>query len=125
MAINIRLSPHFWRHEFACKCGCGKDSIDVKTLALCEEVREHIDKSIVPSSGFRCRKYNAQVTKNPNSKSQHQWGRAVDLPVPDPWEVYLWLCQKYPDQFGFGVYNTFVHVDTRSGPPARWNTRKK
>lgn len=116
------LSEHFSRYEFACKCGCGMDTIDVETLGLCEQVREHVGVSLIPNSGCRCEAYNEAVGGSVGS--QHLQSRAVDLPVPDPKEVYGWLCAKYPKQYGFGVYDTFVHVDSRPGP-VRWDNRSK
>lgn len=114
-----QVSEHFTRAEFACRCGCGMDTIDAVAVQLSEEVRE-IDGGhpITPSSGCRCAQHNANIGGSPNS--QHLLSRAVDLPVRNPQAVYDELCRRYPNQFGFGVYSTFVHVDSRGGPAARW-----
>ncbi len=117
-----QLSPHFKRSEFACNCNCGSDTIDVETLMICETVRNYVDKPITPSSGHRCQPYNYKV--GGSVVSEHLEGRAVDLPVPNPYKVYKMLCKKYPNQYGFGVYDTFVHVDSRTHGPARWDNRK-
>ena len=116
------VSLHFKREEFKCGCGCGLDTIDALTLEIAEFVRNiNGDKPITPSSGHRCREYNAKV--GGAARSQHLVGRAVDLPVDDPKAVYDILCDTYPNAFGFGVYNTFVHIDTRTDGPARWDNR--
>lgn len=115
------ISQHFSRHEIACKCGCGLDSMDGETLKIADEVREFTGRSITPSSGARCYEYNRTDTVGSNDLSQHPRCRAMDLPVPDPKKVYDWLCEKYPDRHGFGIYRTFVHIDTRTGGPARWD----
>lgn len=112
------LSEHFSRYEFACKCGCGLDTIDAETLNLCEVVREIEGKPITPNSGHRCYFHNKAVEGGPNS--QHLHGRAADLPVSDPKKVYDKLCNRYPNKYGFGRYKSFVHVDARSNGPARW-----
>jgi zinc D-Ala-D-Ala carboxypeptidase len=117
------LSDHFWRYEVACKCGCGADSMDVETLHLAELVRDFVDAPISPSSGYRCLEYNRKIGSG--DKSQHPKARAMDLPVPDPTKVYDYLCRLYPDRFGFGLYDTFVHIDTRTIGPARWDNRSK
>ena len=113
------LSEHFSRSEFACKCGCGGDTIDAETLLLCEEVREiNGGHPITPNSGFRCIAYNRAIGSNDDS--QHPKGRAADLPVDDPDLVYDELCKRHPSKYGFGKYATFVHVDSRTDGPTRW-----
>ena len=112
------LSEHFSRHEFACKCGCGRDTIDAETLKLCEIVREFVGYPVTVASGYRCEIHNRRV--GGGTRSQHLYGRAADLVVTDPASVYEMLCKRFPDEFGFGRYGTFVHVDTRSNGPARW-----
>lgn len=113
------LSKHFSRHEIACKCGCGFNSMDAETLRVADEVRDFVGKPITPSSGARCPAYNRKV--GGVSFSQHVLARAMDLPVDNPREVYAYLHQKYPDRYGLGLYRTFVHIDTRSTGPARWD----
>lgn len=111
------LSEHFSRAEFACKCGCGGDTIDAETLALAEQVRSHEGQPVTVNSAYRCVDHNAAV--GGSRASQHLLGRAVDLAVSDPAETAAWLGKKYPDRLGVGVYRTFVHVDTRADK-ARW-----
>lgn len=112
------ISKYFSRHEIACKCGCGFNSMDVETLAVADDAREFVGHPITPSSGARCFEYNREVGSN--DASQHPLARAIDLPVNDPLALYAYLCDKYPNKYGFGLYRTFVHIDTRSGGDARW-----
>jgi len=120
--MGDRLSNNFLRSEFECRCGCGQDTVDIELIRLCEEVREFEGESIAPSSGNRCTTHNKK--EGGGKKSQHLYGRAADLPVKNSLLVYNWLCRMYPDQYGFGLYNSFVHVDSRSGK-ARWDFRNK
>ena len=113
-----KISKHFTRAEVACKCGCGFDSMDIETLKVADEARDLADESITPSSACRCDEHNAAVGGAKNS--QHPKARAMDLPVSNPRALYDYLCAKYPNQYGFGLYKTFVHIDTRSNGPARW-----
>lgn len=108
----------FDREEFACKCGCGFDTVDFETLLVVQEVRHFLGKSITIASGCRCPGYNKAV--GGVRDSQHVKGRAADLLVDDPETVYRYLCARYPGRYGFGQYESFVHVDTRSDGPARW-----
>jgi len=114
-----QISPHFRRAEFACKCGCGFDTVDVDTLAVLEAVRTHFGKPTIINSGCRCPEYNAKVGGAPNS--QHTLGRAADIRVQgvEPDAVYDWLAVNFPTA-SLGRYATFTHVDTRSHGPARW-----
>ncbi len=109
----MRLNQYFKRSEFACKCGCGYDTIDAMTLELLTNVREHFGKTINVSSGFRCARHNKAV--GGAKKSYHLSGKAADISSPDvaPSEMYLYLCEKFKSQFGFILYDTFVHVDSR------------
>jgi len=111
-----KISPHFSREEFACKCGCGFDTVDAELLNVAETVREHIG-AYTPSSACRCKNHNKAV--GGSDKSQHLIGRAIDIPYNNPRELYNYLNELYPNTFGIGLYNTFVHIDTRN-KKARW-----
>ena len=117
----MRISKWFTREEMACKCGCGFDSIDVETLQLADECRDFVGVPITPSSVSRCAEYNQEI--GGAERSQHIFARAMDLPVPDPEALYEYLNENYPNKYGIGLYNTFVHIDTRTDGPARWDLR--
>lgn len=115
------LSPHFSRHEFACKDGCGRDTMDYETLTVIEDVRSHFGVSTTVNSGYRCAAHNKAV--GGASNSQHLYGRAADIVVSGvaPSKVYDYLSKKYPNKYGVGKYSTFTHIDTRTNGPARWS----
>jgi hypothetical protein len=106
------ISKHFNRSEFACKCECGFNTVDVELLEIAEDLREHFGMPIVCNSGCRCETHNAKV--GGGKDSQHL--RVVGV---DPIDVYVYLSDEYPHQYGLGLYDTFVHVDSRS-KMARW-----
>ena len=114
----MRISKHFARYEIACRCGCGFDSMDAETLMVADMVREFVGKPVSVNSGARCEKHNRLVGGSPYS--QHLLARAMDLKVEDPLEVYNFLCEKFPRKYGIGLYQGFVHIDTRTHGPARW-----
>ena len=116
----MNISKHFKRAEFACSCGCGFDTVDHETLNVLEKIREHFDKPVVITSGCRCPDHNKRVGGAPDS--HHIKGRAVDFRVQGvaSSEAYDYLDQQYYDQYGIGLYSTWVHIDTRSEKPARW-----
>lgn len=116
----MKLSENFWRWEFKCKCGkcTNYDTVDVQLIELCEIVRKlNGNKSLRVVSGHRCPTHNRNVGGAPSSL--HVLGRAADLAVDNPKEIYDKMCLLYPEQFGFGYYPEFIHVDSR-GKAARW-----
>lgn len=124
------LARHFSRSEFACKCGCGIDTVDAELLSVLGNLRRwandgHLrgDNRVTINSGCRCHDHNIAVGGSPNS--QHLYCRAADVVVEgkSPDQVAGWLERSYPGKFGIGRYKTFTHIDTRTGGPARWDRR--
>ena len=115
------LTLDFSRHEFACKCGCGFDTINLKTVDICQTLRNHFKRKITITSGCRCSKHNAEV--GGSRRSQHLQGTAADVVVDevDAQEVYDYL-ELYSRELGLGglgYYDSFTHLDVRQGR-ARW-----
>ena len=112
-----KISQHFLRSEFACKCECGFDTVDVSLIELLEAVRLRFDRPITINSGCRCEAYNREIGGSENS--QHMLGRAADFVIDgiDP-SLVQDACDEL-DAPGLGRYDSFTHVDTRTGN-ARW-----
>jgi len=111
------LSPHFRRREFACRCGCGFDAVDMELVEGLEALRERIGgKPIIVASGCRCPKHNKEI--GGAKRSKHMEGKAADIVVlgmsgPE-------LARAARGVFnGIGVGVTFIHVDVRDRV-ARW-----
>ena len=122
------LTPHFNKKEFASKDGAGMPEPvwqNIKVLASQLEVlRSHLNKPITVTSGFRSETHNNRI--GGSKTSQHLLGKASDLQVKGlkPKTVYKAI-EKLIEQGkmlegGLGLYDTFVHYDTR-GAEARWN----
>lgn len=118
------LTKNLSRHEFACRCGCGFDTVDTETLKVIQDACDYFECSVIINSGCRCEKHNTKVGGTKGSK--HLQGRAADCvfmldgnPL-DPTAIYQYLISEYDRKYGFGLYASFNHIDTRSGPPARW-----
>lgn len=114
-----QVSKHFKRHEFACKCGCGFDTVDAETLAALETIRMHFNAPVIITSGCRCPAHNARVGGAANS--QHVLARAADIKVRGvaPRAVADFV-ERSMGNVSVGRYATFTHVDTRSGRAVRW-----
>lgn len=115
----MKISKDFDRSEFACKCGCGFDTVDIDLARIVQDLRDYIGGPVKINSGCRCEKHNNAVGGSDNS--QHLLGRAADVcsDYMSPYEIHKYLINKYPKRFGIGLYDTFVHVDSRN-EKARW-----
>lgn len=109
------LSTHFSRAEFACKCGCGFNTVDAELLVILEALRGHFDEMVKITSGCRCADHNRRVGGRP--KSKHLIGRAADVQVDNvsPSRVADYFSDTWPDLYGVGRYPTFTHFDSRDG----------
>ena len=119
--MSDKLSEHFTKQEFECKCGCGFCEVDSRLLVGLEHLRQIINAPIHVNSGCRCKAHNASLSgSSPNS--QHMLGRAADIVVKglSP-GVVSGIADSVPEFWngGIGTYSTFTHVDVRSGR-ARW-----
>lgn len=95
------LTQHFRLSEFSRSQTADSHGIDnsvpeelIPSLRnLCEQVleplREHFNKPVVISSGYRCPKLNRLV--GGVSNSQHQKGEAADIHIPSSTEGHDWF----------------------------------
>lgn len=113
------LAEGFQRKEFACKCGCGFDTVDAELLMVLEEVRSRFGR-IAINSGCRCPTHNEK--EGGAKASLHLVGQAADIRGLDSsnQEIYDFLETRYPDCYGLAIEGRFVHVDVRS-KRARWS----
>lgn len=133
------LSKNLSRHEFACSCQCGFDTVDSQLVQILQDVTDKFNAYIVITGGNRCRKHNSNLRKLYESSngvlgaktacnSLHIYGRAADFKLYgtskrnqiNPRVIYEYLSNKTPDALGLGLYSNRVHVDTRTGKSARW-----
>ena len=116
------LSPHFRVREFACHDGSDTVKIDEALVELLEQIRAAAGGAVTINSGYRTAAYNAQV--GGARYSQHLRGTAADIVVEGAGPLLVGQMAEYylGSRGGIGVYQTFTHVDTRSGK-ARWDQR--
>jgi len=116
------ISKNFTREEFACKCGCDQDTVDVELVEVLQKLRDYYMEPITITSGNRCPEHNAAIGGAPRSK--HLISKAADIQVDDkePTEIYDILVEWYPDKYGIGLYTDWVHIDVRADK-ARWDKR--
>jgi uncharacterized protein YcbK (DUF882 family) len=97
----------------------------VPTIRIVDALRAHWGKPIVLLSSYRSPDYNRAIG-DAAPKSLHMQFKALDIAVSGktPGQVFDQLSQwRTAGKFkgGLGLYNSFVHVDTR-GTNATWGT---
>lgn len=115
-----RISKHFTVKEFAQKdFRCDKVIVDTELIEVLEDIRDHFNKPVIITSGYRTPDYNAKIGGVKNS--QHTKGTAADIKVKDVTarEVQEYLKEKYWNKYGIGSYWNFTHIDIRT-KKARW-----
>jgi hypothetical protein len=80
------ITANFDRSEFACKCGCGFDLIDMNLVVDLQRIRNRLGRPIIVTSGCRCEKHNAEV--GGSYLSDHTKGVAVDIAVANSKERF-------------------------------------
>lgn len=116
----MKLAKNFSRKEFACKCGCGFDTVDTKLIEVLQWLREEVNVPITITSGCRCVKHNKLI--GGVYGSQHTLGRAADIQVYgyDSSYIHDLLDEVFENNISLGEYDSFVHVDTRTDSGRRW-----
>lgn len=123
--LDAKVSDHFKLREFKCNDNSRVVVLNDELVSILEKARQHFGKAIKINSGYRTVAYNSTL-KNSSPDSQHTHGNAADIVVVgvNPIDVYNYFNSSYPDTYGVGIYNTFVHIDVRPDK-ARWDYRTK
>lgn len=111
---KVKLSKNFVSTEFDCQgrgC-CTETYIDDELVERLQQIRDHFGAAVTINSGYRCSKHNRNV--GGATRSKHVQGMAADIVVRNiaPIEV-----ARYAESIGIkgiGLYDSFVHVDTRA-----------
>ena len=122
-----KLSRHFRKTEFQCKCGCYMQYFDELLFKMLEELRAELGhKPIKINSGYRCKAHNDRI--GGTRKSQHMEGRAVDIQYPPKKDFSRMETARIAEKVGFtgiGVHDTFLHLDVRpTVKVAKWGDWK-
>jgi uncharacterized protein YcbK (DUF882 family) len=111
----MRLTDNFSRWEFACRCGCGFNTVDYELVTKLQEIRSRIAYPVTVTSGSRCVAHNTAVDGKP--RSYHLVSKAADIQAPpmDPTALWNLIDGMFPLRYGLERYRTFVHFDVRTG----------
>lgn len=77
------LPRHFEPFEFACRCGCGAQSVSAALVLRLDAVRVIYGRRIFVTSGRRCAKHNASPAVEGSENSRHLIGCAADVRPED------------------------------------------
>lgn len=114
------MAKYFSDHEFRCKCGNCQGfpvhGISSKLLEILDNIRSHLNRPVIVTSGVRCPAHNASIGGSPNS--YHIYGMAADIYCDHVSVSELASLARLYGATGVGVYHmqNFVHVDVRSEP---------
>lgn len=115
---NRRLSANFNVREFACPCGkCEKTLVDDGLVDILQQIRDHYNKPLTITSGYRCTEHNARI--GGAAGSRHTLGQAADFCVSDISPAEIARYAESIGVLGIGLYEQFVHLDTR-GTKSFW-----
>jgi uncharacterized protein YcbK (DUF882 family) len=103
------MSANFTRAEFACKCGCGFDTVDATLLRGLQRLRDVVARPIIITSACRCKAHNAKV--GGVSTSRHLIAQAADIIIRGltPGEAADYA-RTIPEFAKVIEYETFVHT---------------
>ena len=109
-----QISANFKAKEMDCKCNkCNSTLIDEDLIKGLQRVRDHFNKPLNITSGYRCPSHNAAV--GGARASYHMKGQAADVYINDVTPLEIAQYAESTGLFnGIGKYSSFVHLDTRS-----------
>lgn len=115
------LTASFTRAEFACKCGCKFDDIDIGLVNRLQVIRDIVKGPLVILSGCRCAVHNHNVGGKP--ESYHLRGMAADWHLGENNLMLKNLAEHLLKEWSGGLHyypdQVFIHTDVR-GYKARW-----
>jgi len=105
----IKMIENFNLPELACPC-CGKVQMHEELLLKLDDAREKANIPFKITSGYRCKKHNAEVGGKENS--EHCWGKAVDIAVSGSRQRFIVVSALMLAGFSrIGIAKNFVHAD--------------
>lgn len=124
------FSKNFSSVEFECNCSytdCVEQKMSKSLIAKLQTVREEVNFPLKITSAFRCRKYQAHLSKSglqtAKGTSTHELGHAVDVkPAVSTTVHFKEMFIALEEQFmAIGDASPkFVHCDLRSDVKRRW-----
>lgn len=112
-----KLSAHFDKSEFICKCGCNQGNPSSLLISRLEKLYKLMNaKAIIVNSGYRCYKHDKAV--GGSGYGAHTKNIAADIVVKKQ-DGTLYSAEEIAEAAerigfgGIGMMNNACHVDTR------------
>lgn len=126
MTVNsVKLTRNFTVKELRCRCRCSSLVLVPEAIEALQELRDGLGAPVHIQSAYRCPKHNKKVGGSMTSK--HLEGRAFDISSPGKTTKQLLDVALQVPAFrrgGIGLYNGWIHVDTRTNGSARWGFQR-
>ena len=104
------LTQDFDKEEFACKCGCGYDDINIILVERLQIIHNALGEPLSIVSGCRCEKHNSLMGGRINSS--HMRGMAADVLVKNSNFRYKFLKQAFKIFYRIEIPDgPWIHVD--------------
>lgn len=105
----MNLTKNFTKAEVACPC-CGECEMDMEFMNKLQIIRSHCGFGFKINSGYRCEKYNAEVSSN--SMGDHARGLAVDVSIKDRYKraKLLNIALNIGYFADIAIDKTFIHL---------------
>ena len=119
----MKLSPNLDSSEITCKCGCGLNKLDKKTVNLFQRMRDYCGFPIIITSGCRCAKHNKAVggvADSAHLPDKTGTCHALDLNYNSAQELYKMikgLLNAGCTRIGINFAKHFIHFDTDKTKP--------
>jgi uncharacterized protein YcbK (DUF882 family) len=121
--MNLKISDHFTREEFMCKCGCGLCNVSSTLLSLLDSARNEADMPFTVTSGCRCLKHNKDVggvSDSAHVTTNEQQCEAADIECDGSRDMFVIVSALIKVGFkriGINFNKMFVHCDVDSEKP--------
>lgn len=119
----MRETTNFTEVQWNCRCEyCRREvphEMKAHVMEKVQLIREAANRPLILDSAYRCRRHPEEARKA--SPGRHNQGLAVDIRVNSDRErvEIIELGLKHGAR-GFGVANSFVHLDWREDPKTMW-----
>jgi zinc D-Ala-D-Ala carboxypeptidase len=110
------LTKNFTSNEMACTC-CGKYEMDDDFMRMLQTVRDEMQRPLTVTSGYRCPKYNASISKT-GKAGPHTLAKAADILISGADAMRLFEVARKVGMSGIGLRQKgphnkrFLHVDS-------------
>jgi len=84
---TVQLSKDFVRAQFACKCGCGFDTVDYNLIVVLQTLVDRSGRKIDVVAGCRCPRESKKYNGSPGNA--HEKGRGAIISIPEMPEIKL------------------------------------